>query len=184
MSTTASTCSSGAAPPTCGCWTGSGCPSRWSSRTGLPAPLHLAGSLLRYRALPLADRLRLVPAALALARVPASDPATDGQSFGAWLARHGQREAAVDALWDLVGVATLNAPATRASLALAATVFQLGLLTDTRAGDIGWSAVPLQRLHGDPAQRAIAGAGGTVRLGAKVGALRPRAGGWTVATAA
>ena len=161
-----------------------GAPPAMLSRTDLPAPLHLAGSLLRYRALPLADRLRLVPAALALARVPAGDPATDGQSFGAWLARHGQREAAVAALWDLVGVATLNAPAGRASLALAATVFQLGLLREARAGDIGWSAVPLQRLHGDPAARAVAAAGGTVRTGVKASGLRQRAGGWTVLTAA
>jgi squalene-associated FAD-dependent desaturase len=162
-----------------------GAPPAMLSRTDLPAPLHLAGSLLRYRALPLADRLRLVPAALALARVPADDPATDGQSFGAWLARHGQREAAVAALWDLVGVATLNAPAARASLALAATVFQLGLLRDARAGDIGWSAVPLQHLHGDPAAQAVTAAGGTVRSGVKASGLRQRAGGgWTVLTGA
>src|SRR5262249_60805042 len=90
-----------------------GAPPALLSRTGLPAPLHLAGSLLRYRALPVADRLRLVPAALALARVPADDPATDGQSFGAWLARHGQRGLAGAALWDLVGVALLNPPAGR-----------------------------------------------------------------------
>jgi len=160
-----------------------GAPPAMLSRTDLPAPLHLAGSLLRYRALPVADRLRLVPAALALGRVPADDPATDGQSFGAWLARHGQRERAVAALWDLVGVPTLNAPASRASLALAATVFQLGLLRDARAGDIGWACVPLQRLHGDPAARAITAAGGTVRPGGRVRGLRHRAGGgWTVLT--
>ena len=116
--------------------------------------------------------------------MPAGDPATDGQSFGAWLARHGQRERAVAALWDLVGVATLNAPAARASLALAATVFQLGLLRVARAGDIGWSSVPLQRLHGDPAGRAITAAGGAVRPGVKASGLRRRAGGWTVLTPA
>src|SRR5262249_57170605 len=78
-----------------------------------------------------------------------------------------------------------NARAGRASLALAATVFQLGLLRDAAAGDIGWASVPLQRLHGDPAQRAITAAGGTVRPGTRARGLRHRpGGGWTVTTEA
>ena len=47
--------------------------------------------------------------------------------------------------------------AERRSLALAATVFQVGLLT-AAAADIGWSLVPLQELHGDAAARALTAA--------------------------
>ncbi|GAA4685347.1 hydroxysqualene dehydroxylase HpnE [Pseudonocardia yuanmonensis] len=140
-------------------------------RTGLPAPLHLGAALLRYRHLPVADRFRLARAALALGRVDRADPATDARSFGDWLAAHGQGPRAVDALWDVVGIATLNARAGDASLALAATVFQLGLLTDAAAGDIGWATAPLGAIHDDAARRALASAGVEVRRSAKVRAL-------------
>jgi squalene-associated FAD-dependent desaturase len=141
----------------------------------LPAPLHLGSSLLRYRPLPVADRLRTVRAALALRSVDRADPATDATSFGDWLAAHGQSGRAVDVLWDLVGIATLNARAGDASLALAATVFQLGLLTDAAAGDIGWARVPLGALHGDAATAALTAAGVDVRTSTRVHAL-PEAG--------
>lgn len=152
----------------------------WLRRGRLPAPLHLAGSLLRYRPLSPAERMRFAWAALALRRVDAADPATDRESFGGWLHRHGQSDHAVAALWDLVGVATLNAPAGAASLALAATVFQEGLLTDPAAADIGWSRVPLARLHGEPAAAALAGAGAQLRTGTVVRGIGSGDGGWQV----
>jgi hydroxysqualene dehydroxylase len=152
----------------------------WLRRNVLPAPLHLGDSVLRYRPLGLKDRLRFAGAALALRGVDPEAPSSDGQSFGTWLAVHGQSEQAVTKLWDLVGIATLNARAHDASLSLAATVFQLGLLTEAGAADIGWSRVPLRRLHGDPAEAVLAEAGAQVRLGAKVTALRRVGGGWRV----
>jgi squalene-associated FAD-dependent desaturase len=136
-----------------------------------PAPLHLARTLAAYRWLSPVERLRAVPAALALGRVDRDDPHTDERSFGDWLAAHGQSPRAVEALWDLIGVATLNATADKASLALAATVFQAGLLDTAGAADIGWSTVPLQRLHGDAATAALTAAGVDVRLSSRVGDL-------------
>ncbi len=140
-------------------------------RNTLPAPLHLGGALLRYSVLSPADRLRAVRGALALRRVDPTNPATDTRSFGAWLVEHGQNPQITAALWDLVGIATLNARAADASLALAATVMQQGLLTDSAAGDIGWPLVPLQQLHGDAARRCLAAVGATVHTGAKVASL-------------
>jgi len=151
-------------------------------RSGLPAPLHLSGALARYGPLSPAQRLAFVRGALALRRVDPASPANDEQSFGAWLAAHGQSERAVSALWDLVGVATLNARAANASLALAATVFQIGLLTDAAAADIGWSAVPLSRLHGEPARDHLTAAGGRVLTGAKVLAIAPDGDRWQIQT--
>jgi squalene-associated FAD-dependent desaturase len=149
-------------------------------RTGLPAPLHLGAALLRYGPLTPAQRLRFVRAALAMRKVDRTDPAVDAVSFGAWLRGQGQDARTVDALWDLVGVATLNARADHVALSLAAMVFQVGLLTDRGAADIGWSRVPLQRLHGDAAAASLAAAGVTVRTGAKVSRIEPRDGGWAV----
>ncbi|KZM74538.1 phytoene dehydrogenase [Nocardia terpenica] len=149
-------------------------------RLPLPAPLHLGWALLRYPWLSAADRARFVRAALALRAVDVTDPRTDTVSFGDWLRAHGQRRATIDSLWDLVGIATLNAHADDASLALAATVFQIGLLTRADAADIGWSRIPLRRLHGDAARSALTAAGATVRTGAKVTALERTPTGWTV----
>ena len=152
----------------------------WLRRDPLPAPTHLARSLLGYTPLSVPERLRFITAALALRRVDLARPATDGQTFGAWLAAHGQSRRAIAALWDLVGVATLNATADHASLALAGKVFQTGLLTEASAADIGWSLVPLGELHGTAAQRALSAAGVEVRTAAKVTAVRPAPGGWDV----
>jgi hydroxysqualene dehydroxylase len=149
-------------------------------RDPLPAPAHLAGSLLRYSPLRPAQRLRFIRAALALRRVDAAAPETDEQSFGAWLSAHGQSARAVSALWDLIGVATLNAPASRASLALAATVFQIGLLTEASAADIGWSLVPLRQLHGEPALEHLSSAGARVYTGARVESVRPHGDRWII----
>jgi squalene-associated FAD-dependent desaturase len=150
-------------------------------RGRLPAPLHLGGSVLRYAPLSLAERARFARAALALRRVDPDARASDQRTFGDWLAAHGQDPRAVTALWDLVGVATLNARAAEASLALAATVFQVGLLTEADAADIGWSMVPLGRLHGDAAAGRLAAIGARVRTGAKVTGLERNRAGWVVA---
>lgn len=137
-------------------------------RNSMPAPLHLAPSLLAYRHLPVADRLRLGRAALALRRVRLDDPALDRESFAAWLARHGQGERAVRAVWDLITVPTVNLPASQASAAMGAKVFQTGLLTEAAAADIGWSQVPLGRLHGERAGSALRRAGAEVCVGERV----------------
>jgi squalene-associated FAD-dependent desaturase len=128
-------------------------------RTALPVPLHLARSLATYQHLSLAERAKVGRAALALKGLDLADPALDAQSFGDWLAAHGQSERAIEALWDLVGVATLNAVAKDASLGLAAMVFKTGLLSDPGAADIGWARVPLGELHDTLARKALDSAG-------------------------
>jgi squalene-associated FAD-dependent desaturase len=159
-------------------------------RSDLPAPLHLAGSLLRFPHLPLTARLGLGRAVLDLRRLDLADPALDRESFGDWLGRHGQAPATVTALWDLITIPTVNLRAADASLAMAAKVFQTGLLTDTRAADIGWSRVPLGHLHGVRAGAALEKAGVQVHLGAAVQAVQAverdadRAPSFTVRTAA
>jgi squalene-associated FAD-dependent desaturase len=149
-------------------------------RSRLPAPLHLAGSLLRYPMLSPADRLRAVAGALAMRRLDGADPANDAVCFGDWLDRHGQNRNTVAALWDLFTVATLNLPAGQASLTMAAKVFQTGLLTDASAGDIGWSRIPLQQLHAEPAERALVAAGAEIRTRSRVVELAPDGAGWLI----
>ncbi len=134
-------------------------------RGSLPAPLHLAGALMRYRHLTLLQRLQAARAALALGRLDTDEAALEQITFGEWLAEHGQDPQAVAALWDLVALPTLNLPAAQASLGLGAFVFKTGLLTSASAGDIGFHEHPLSETIGEPAREALARAGVDVRLG-------------------
>jgi hydroxysqualene dehydroxylase len=142
-------------------------------RSDLPAPFHLARSLLRFPHLPVADRLGLGRAVAALRRLRLDDPALDDQAFGDWLRARGQSPAAIGAVWDLITVPTVNLPAADASLAMAAKVFQTGLLTETGAADVGWSKIPLGQAHGQRATTALAAAGVEVRTSTRVQVVEP-----------
>jgi squalene-associated FAD-dependent desaturase len=150
-------------------------------RDPLPVPLHLGRSLAAYPHLSLADRARAVRAALALGGLDLADPALDEQDFGSWLAAQGQSPRAVEALWDLIGVATLNAVAGDASLALAAMVLRTGLLSTPGAADLGWARVPLGDLHDRLARAALDAAGVRTELRTRVTSLgRESDGRWSV----
>jgi hydroxysqualene dehydroxylase len=143
------------------------------SRSGLPSPLHLAGSLATYPFLSPLERLRAAGTARALSRLDLADPALDSGSFGAWLSERGESANAIHALWNLIALPTVNLPAGQASLAMAAKVFQTGLLEEPDAGDVGYSRVPLSQLHADSAARALREAGVDLRLKTRVHAVRP-----------
>ncbi|MHB1786488.1 MAG: hydroxysqualene dehydroxylase HpnE, partial [Acidimicrobiales bacterium] len=137
-------------------------------RSDLPAPFHLVGALTRYRHLSLGERAQLARPVLALRRLDPDDRRLDNTTFGEWLSDHGQSRRAIEHLWDLIALPTLNVPAAEASLALAVKVFRTGLLDRSDGGDIGWSQAPLRQLHGENAARALAAAGVEVRLGSRV----------------
>ncbi|MFI5315008.1 MAG: hydroxysqualene dehydroxylase HpnE [Myxococcota bacterium] len=147
---------------------GPGGATSWLRRVALPAPLHLAPSLARFGPLSLGERLRLVPAAQRLKSLRLDDPSLDRSTFGAWLAAHGQSPRMIERFWDLVTRPTVNLPASEASLALAAVVFQTGLLSDPEAADVGYAAVPLARVHAEPAERALEKLGAQVHKRARV----------------
>ena len=148
-------------------------------RRGLPAPLHLAGTLATYPLLSRLERAGVVRAALAFRRLNPADPATDMQRLGDWLAAHGQGPRARRALWDLFVVSSLNIAGDDASLALAAMVIKTALLGDPGAADIGVPLVPLGELHGQAADTLLRRLGATVLMGAKVTAVSPTPAGLT-----
>ena len=149
-------------------------------RGSLPAPAHLTGALASYPHLSLLQRLGAARAALGLMRLDPADPALDSVSFGDWLARHGQGPQAVAALWDLIALPTINLPAAQASLALAAFVFQTGLLSGADAGDIGFHTATLGQTLSEPAERALREAGVQVRLGLRAEQVQRNGGGLEV----
>ena len=146
-------------------------------RTALPGPLHMGRALTGYRLLPLAERLKVARAALALRSLDPADPAIDGVPLGTWLASKGQSERARRKLWDLFIVSALNIGGDEASLALAATVIQMALLGKKDAADIGMAAAPLGDLHGRAAADLLGKLGAQIRLAAKAAAVQRLPGG-------
>lgn len=126
---------------------------------GLPAPAHLTAALAGYGVLGPLDRLRAVRGALALRMLNPADRRLDERTLGAYLRKHGQNDATINALWGIVAKATLNLDPDEASLALAAQVFRTGLLDSAPAADVGYAAAPLGRLHDEAAAKALADAG-------------------------
>jgi squalene-associated FAD-dependent desaturase len=136
----------------------------WLRRSGLPAPLHLGGTLARYRFLTPRQRLAVATAMTSLRKVDYQDPAADARSFGDWLREHSQDSDTIDILWGLIVRPTLNLEPSDASLAQAAQVFQVGLLRDRSAGDIGYAKAPLSEIHDVAARRTLLHHGVEVRL--------------------
>jgi squalene-associated FAD-dependent desaturase len=140
----------------------------WVRRNALPAPAHLAASVLRFAHLPLGERLHAGLTARQMGALDLRDPAVDAQSLGGWLAARGESDAAIERFWDLLVRATLNLPAREASLSLAAKVFQTGLLERADAFDVGWARVPLDQVHAAPAAAALAARGARVAMRAPI----------------
>ncbi len=153
----------------------------WLRRSGLPAPLHLAGAVARYPFLSVRER---VAVARAMHKLRAVD--RDGSAQRRALLRRLAARARAGSLtrsttvWSLIAKPTLNLRVDDASLAQAAQVFQLGLLEDTAAGDIGIARVPLSEIHDAAAHRALSRAGVDVRLRRGVTMIVPRGGGFCV----
>ena len=142
-------------------------------RDRMPAPLHLARSLARYRHLSRRERVAAMQAAWAMRHLDPLDPALDARVFDDWLTEHGQDRIAIDRLWNVISKATLNADPEDISLALAAMVFKAGLLDAGDAADIGFADVPLGTLHDAAASTALAAAGVQLRRNAKVTRVEP-----------
>jgi uncharacterized protein with NAD-binding domain and iron-sulfur cluster len=143
------------------------------ARAALPAPLHLAAALARYRHLSPLERLAATRAALRLRAVDPTAPGLDEATFGDWLRAHGQTHRAIEVLWNLIALPTLNLGANDASLQAAAFVFRTGLLEESDACDLAIPRVPLRELHGAPAERVLRAKGVELWLRARVRAVEP-----------
>jgi zeta-carotene desaturase len=113
--------------------------------SGWPAPLHTALAFLRADCLSLADKLAISRAMVAL--TPAT-PSDRGETFLAWLKRHGQTQAALDRFWKTILVSALNEDLDRTSVPYAAQVVRESFLKSAAAGRMGIPTVPLTELYG------------------------------------
>jgi squalene-associated FAD-dependent desaturase len=128
-----------------------------------PSPV----ALLRYKHLPMRDRLGVLRTLLALRRAE-HDPS---RSFGDVLRQLGASERAIDRFWDVFVRPALNLPTDEASAAMGVFTVQTALLGPRAAGDLVLPLRPLGDMHGGAAGRALEQAGASVRVGVRVTAL-------------
>ena len=134
----------------------------------LPAPLHAGPSFLRADCLTLADKFAIGRAMAALA--PAT-PAERGETFLAWLKRHGQTEQAIERFWKTILVSALNEDVDQISVPYAAQVIRESFLKSKAAGRMGVPTVPLTELY-NAAGDTIRSRGGDVQFRTGVESFR------------
>lgn len=115
---------------------------------GLPAPLHLGPSMLRFGALSLSERVamsRAMTAMLHLGRA-GRDRLAD-VPFGQWLEEHRQPASLVSKLYDAILIGSLNEDPRQSSATYAIQVFQDALLNHAAGYVLGLPGCPLADLY-------------------------------------
>jgi len=142
-------------------------------RGWLPAPLHLAGSFLRWRGLGWRDKVSIARTLGRMRRLSAVERGRmNDQTFGAWLSTLARAPSpgALERFWEPTVVSACNLACGSVAAGYAVQVFVDGMMAGRRGYEMGLSRVPLARLY-DPAVARIARAGGAVRFGARVKTL-------------
>jgi squalene-associated FAD-dependent desaturase len=123
-------------------------------------------SLLRYRHLPLRDRIGV---AVSAKRLGGSGPRSrNGVAFGELLRGLGSSQLAIDRFWDVFVRPALNLPAEEAGADFGTFTVRTALLGEKGASDLVLPVAPLGELHGAAAGRALEEAGAEIRLDARV----------------
>ncbi|MBI5193177.1 MAG: FAD-dependent oxidoreductase [Nitrospirae bacterium] len=155
----------------------------------LPAPLHAASGILRFKALSLSERLKMLyitkdvlydnhPLPLTLSQKgmvssylsndSANDSANDSgkgegvSSITDWLSRYGQGKRAMDTFWNILTLAIMNESPDRSSAAIFKTVLRKAMFKSRKGSRIVFPAVPLSRLYADDAEDYVIRHGGVV----------------------
>ena len=135
-------------------------------------PFHLAGGLLRWRALSWGDRLAAVQimpglkAARRMVTAGGAPPVRPGETVAAWLARHGQTPRLVALLWEPLAVAALNQSVGSALAEPFVRILGQIFSDDPMDAALGIPARPLHEVFGEPARQYIEARGGQVKLDA------------------
>jgi hydroxysqualene dehydroxylase len=121
-------------------------------------------SLLRYRHLPVRDRIR-IPLVTARCRNARANP---GETFGALLRRLGASDAAIDRFWDMFIRPALNLRCEEVDAEAGLFTVRTALLGPRANSDVILPTRPLGWMHGDAAGRVL---GDRVRLEHRVESL-------------
>lgn len=130
----------------------------------LPAPLHFAAGLARYRHLSKRERFSALVAGQRLVwRYGSRSRGRRDVTVAKALAALRQSANARAALWDPLTWATLNADPARASARLLAAVVERALLGSREESRFLLPALPLTELYAEPARKYVEERGGVVR---------------------
>lgn len=136
-------------------------------------PLHLAGGLLRWKALAWADRLavtKMVGPLKAAHRAMSAGggplPVRPGETVATWLARHGQTPRLTRLFWEPLALATLDQRPDQAQAAPFVRVLGRMFTTDSRDAAFGAPARPLHQAFCEPARAFVEAHGGQVKVDA------------------
>jgi hydroxysqualene dehydroxylase len=124
-------------------------------------------ALLRYRHLPLRERIR-IPLVTARCRNARAQP---GETFGVLLRRLGASDAAIDRFWDVFIRPALNLRCDEVDAEVGLFTVRTALLGPRANSDLVLPTRPLGRMHGDAAGAALEAAGASVLTEARVGSL-------------
>lgn len=117
----------------------------------LPAPMHLAGSLLRFGALNAGDKWSVIRGLRALER-DAKRPDLETITMGEWLRSNHATDAARERFWGPILVSALNEELDRAAARWGFQVFLDGMMADRTSYEMGVPAVPLAELYSGEGQ--------------------------------
>jgi len=137
----------------------------------LPAPLHTAPAFLRADCLAFSDKMAIARAMAALAP---SAPQDRGETFLAWLKRHGQTNAGIERFWKTILISALNEDLDLVSVPYAAQVVRESFLKSAGAGRMGIPTVPLTELYG-AAGDYIRSRGGEIQFRVGIESFRSQA---------
>jgi squalene-associated FAD-dependent desaturase len=115
-------------------------------RSWLPAPLHLATSLMRLSYFTWRERVTIAAGLRQLARVSAADTA-DRFTFSEWLRLRGQSQRAIELFWAPVILGALSEEVERASLDASRKVFADVFLRHARGFEMRVPSVSLRSLY-------------------------------------
>lgn len=134
-----------------------------------PAPLHLVRGLQGVKGLTLGEQLRAVRLGLSLARHRFT--VERDISVAAWLESHHQTPALIDGIWNPFCLATLNTPASEASVELFLRVLHDAFLRSRKDSDLLVPRTDLNSILPDPAVVYVEARGGSVRCETPVSGL-------------
>jgi squalene-associated FAD-dependent desaturase len=120
-------------------------------------------SLLRYRHLPLRDRVRICVLLARFPRLTFRD-----ETFGEFLRRRGQTQQAIDRFWEVFIRPALNLRVDEVAAEAAWFTVVRALRSGRAASDLVLPIAPLGEIHGTAARRALEDAGAEVKTEARV----------------
>jgi squalene-associated FAD-dependent desaturase len=131
----------------------------------LPSPFHLLPAFLAYPHLAPSEKLRVM---LALARAKFTDrhqEHLERLSFYQWLKEQGQSERAIQNLWNLLVMPTLNDDVRDVSASMGLMIVQEGMLEGYHNADLGYARDSLLDSIGSPAREYLDAKGCKLLLG-------------------